>query len=363
MAATRLILGTRKGVIILDAAGGGWTPRAATQLGIPVPYAVSDPRSGRLWASLDHGHWGQKLVHSDDDGATWAEVAAPVYPEGEELKPGKPASLRLIWVITPGPADQPGRLWLGTEPGGLFRSDDGGGSWQLVESLWRHPSRPDNWFGGGRDEAGIHSVLVDPRDSRRVLVGVSCAGVFESRDDGVTWTTANRGLKAGYLPDPDVDVGHDPHLVVGCPTNFDALWQQNHCGIFRSRDGGANWSQVSEEGGPAHFGFAVAVDPADGDTAWVVPAIADECRVAVGGALCVSRSEDGGKTWTALRKGLPQEHCYDIVFRHALDIDDSGRTLAFGSTSGNLYVSGDRGDSWQCLGTHFPPIYSVRFAQ
>jgi len=224
-----------------------------------------------------------------------------------------------------------------------------------VKGLWNHPSRPEHWFGGGRDEPGIHSILVDPRDEKRILVGISCAGVFETKDGGRTWAPRNAGLKARYLPNPDVEVGHDPHLVAWCASDPDALWQQNHCGIFKS-----TWVEVTQRKGPARFGFPIAVDAGDPKTAWVIPAVSDECRTAVGGALCVARTENGGKKWEMLRDGLPQEDCYDIVFRHALDL--SGDTLAFGSTTGNAYWSDDRGESWREIGHNFPPIYSVRFA-
>lgn len=354
-----LIFGTRKGTILFDRKGSDWKYRSVSHLGLNVSYAALDPRTGVLWACLDHGHWGRKLQRSRDLGATWEEVPCPAYPEGSTIREGVPATMRYLWVLQPGPADQPKTIYIGTEPGGLFVSRDGGETFVLVESLWNHPSRL-GWFGGGRDEAGIHSVVIDPRDSRHVFVGVSCAGVFESTDGGATWAPRNRGLKADYLPDSSVEVGHDPHLLVACPAAPECMWQQNHCGIFRTTDGGRNWQDVSQAGGPAYFGFAVAVDARDPQTAWVVPGVKDECRVAVNQALCVCRTTDGGLNWTALRKGLPQEQCFDIVFRHGLDL--AGDVLAFGSTTGNAYVSHDRGDSWRSLGSSLPPVHSVRFA-
>jgi hypothetical protein len=354
-----ILLATRKGLLFVEPTATGSRLTREVFPGVPVAYAAADPRTGVLWATLDHGHWGQKLQRSRDGGATWEEVAAPKYPEGAEIKPGVPATLRYLWVFAPGGADQPRRLYLGTEPGGLFRSDDGGDTWQLVEGLWNHPSRPVCWMGGGRDHPGIHSVIVDPRDSRRLLVGISCAGVFETTDDGATWAPRNRGLSAPFLPDPNTEVGHDPHLVAACAAHPDVLWQQNHCGIFRSADGSASWQDIAQPGGPAFFGFAIAADPQDPLTAWVVPAKADEQRMAVGGALCVCRTTDGGKSWQTLTRGLPQERTYDIVLRHALD--QQGDALAFGSTTGNVFLSVDRGESWTELGHNFPPVYAVRF--
>jgi len=357
----RLILGTRKGLLILERDGLRWKRTVTAHEGIPVPYAIRDPRTDVLWASLDHGHWGQKLTRSSDGGVTWSEVTQPAYPEGAILTGDTPATLRYLWVIQPGGVDEPDRLYLGTEPGGLFVSDDGGEHFALNEALWGHPSRTEEqWFGGGRDHAGIHSVLIDPRDSAHLSVGVSCAGVFQSHDHGKTWAPTNQGLRADFLPDPTVEVGHDPHLLVQCTSAPDRQWQQNHCGIYRSTDGGATWTDVSESNGPASFGFAIAVDPDDGDTAWVVPAIADQKRMAIDGALCVCRTTDGGASWTALREGLPQEDVFDVVFRHGLD--QRGDRLAFGSTSGNLYVTDDRGESWQTVSNNLAPVYSVRFA-
>lgn len=368
MAKRHLLLGTRKGLIVFERSGGGWRFLRLCHAGAAVPYAVIDPRSGMLWCCLDHGHWGAKLQRSSDLGETWMEVEAPKYPDGAELGaslPGleagegpRPATLKYLWVIQPGAEDQPDRLYAGTEPGGLFVSGDGGNTFEINEPLWNHPTRKTHWFGGGRDNPGIHSVAIDPRGGGRLLVGISCAGVFETTDGGQTWAPRNKGLTAEFLPDPETDVGHDPHLLVQCRSEPDVLWQQNHCGIFRSADGGANWVNVSEPEGPAHFGFAIACDPERGDTAWVVPAQSDQVRAAYNGYLCVCRTEDRGQSWQTLRGGLPGGQCYDIALRHALDYDSN--ELVFGTTTGNVYVSADRGDSWSCLGNNFPPVYSVR---
>jgi photosystem II stability/assembly factor-like uncharacterized protein len=362
-----MIVGTRKGLLTLGRGKRGWNVKDYALAAAPVPYAFRDVRTGFLWASLDHGHWGAKLNRSRDGGKTWEEIEAPKYPKSARIKPwtlgGKkvPATLTYIWIIAPGGDDQPERMYLGTEPGGLFRSDDGGETFALDKSLWNHPSRMDKWFGGGRDNAGIHSVMVDPRDSARVLIAVSCAGVFETLDDGRTWNPRNKGLHADFLPDPKAEVGQDPHFICASPEHPDRIWMQNHCGIYASRDGAKTWKRVSKAGETAHFGFAIAADREDPDTAWVVPAISDTHRTAVGGSLCVCRTNDGGKTWKTLRSGLPQKHSYDVTFRHALDASEG--TVAFGTTTGNLYVSENRGQSWTCLGSNFPPVYSVRFAE
>jgi len=354
-----LMLGTRKGLITYQRHGTSWKPKDTHFLGIPVSLTHVDTRNGTWWACLDHGHWGQKLHKSEDQGASWEEVEAPKYAEGLEVKEGEAAVVRYLWAFGEGGKDHSDILYIGTEPGGLFESTDAGKSFSLNESLWNHPSRKDHWFGGGRDYPGIHSIVVDPRDSSHIYIGISCAGVFESKDRGKSWAVKNKGLRADFLPDPAADVGHDPHLLVSCPSQPDALWQQNHCGIFKSTDGANSWQEVTQENGPAKFGFAVAVDEKDPNRAWVVPAVSDEVRVAVDNALCVCRTDDGGASWNDFRTGLPQKDCYDIVFRHALDVTDD--TLAFGTTTGNLYLSHDAGERWQCLNSNLPMVYSVAF--
>lgn len=364
----RLLLGTRKGLIVVTRTARGWEVGDLLQPGVPIAYACRDPRDGVWWASEDHGHWGTKLARSRDEGVTWERLPAPKYPDGATWgAESKPASLELIWVIQPGPDDRPGRIYLGTNPGGLFvrdgepDPDDTTGGWRLVTGLWEHPSRP-GWFGGGRESPGIHSVVVHPRDSRVLWVAVSCAGVFRSDDEGASWRPTNKGLHADFLPDPDVEVGFDPHLMVQVQGHPDVIWQQNHCGVFVSRDAGVTWQDVSETGAGrrVRFGFPIAVDHAQPDVAWVVPGHSDGQRTTVDGALRVCRTDDGGRTWKELTAGLPARNAWDVVYRHALDV--RGDRLAFGSTTGNAYVSEDRGESWSELGHNLPPVYSVRFA-
>ncbi|MFG0329872.1 MAG: WD40/YVTN/BNR-like repeat-containing protein [Phycisphaerales bacterium] len=373
----RILVATRKGLFDLrrnGAAGASkWSIDRVSFLADNCTMVMRDPRGangGDLYAALNHGHFGCKLHRSEDDGANWTEIAAPAYPENTVIEPNemnlykeaRPATLELIWALEPGGADQPGRLWLGTIPGGLFRSDDRGESWSLVESLWNHPGRA-KWFGGGYDRPGIHSIIVDPRDSSHVTLGVSCGGVWETRDDGATWELLGEGLQAEYMP-PD-QAGdreiQDPHLIAACANDPDKMWIQHHNGIFRSTDGAKNWEWIREVE-PSGFGFGVAVHPRDGDTAWFVPAIKDEHRVPVDGKLVVTRTRDGGKSFDILRDGLPQKHAYDLVFRHALIVDESGDRLAFGSTTGSLWTSDNGGDSWSLVSAHLPPVYAMRFA-
>lgn len=389
-----ILLGTRKGTVIVERSNAAWRPRSILHAGISVCYAVRDPRDGTLWASLDHGHWGPKLSRSRDGGATWEDVLSLKYPVGAryivkylpppDFDPQTPvaqpeykdATVFKIWHLAFGNADEPGRLYAGTIPGGLFVSDDGGDSWELNRPLWNHESRGGDLFSGdassenrwggtpasidyGVFEPGIHSIVIDPHDSNHIHVAVSSAGVLESTDGGLSWTGRNHGLLMDYLPNPAADWGHDPHFMTHCSGEPNHFWQQNHCGVFYSDDGAQNWKKVSMPDRGVHFGFPVAVDAHNGRTAWVVPACADSERMAIGGGLCVARTTDGGQSWQSFRTGLPQQDAYDIVLRHGLDV--AGDCLCFGSTTGNVYLSEDRGESWQCLGNHFPPVHSVRF--
>ncbi|MCB9824396.1 MAG: hypothetical protein R3F05_13600 [Planctomycetota bacterium] len=384
----RILVGTRKGTFFVDRGGSGWSMRLAGHRGSGVNYVARDPNTGTTWALLGHGHWGAKLSRSTDDGATWSDAPQLKYPEGARhyLPPPpsdtgagegapvlKPATLLKLWVMAFG---GDGAIHIGTIPGGLFTSRDGGESFDLVRGLWDHESRGGDlfsgegngttkWFGtpaaDGEFSPGIHSVVVDPRDPKHMYVAISTAGVLETTDGGETWHVRNTGLIMDYSPDPtDEWAGHDPHFVALCTSDPDHVWQQNHCGVFASTDAAATWKRVSAPDQGVHFGFPVAADEKDGNTAWLVPGHSDAQRTTVDGGLFVARTEDGGATWQQLRKGLPQEHAYDVVYRHALD--NAGDRLAFGSTTGNLYVSEDRGDSWTSVASNLPPIYSVRFA-
>jgi hypothetical protein len=350
----RMLVATRKGLLTLKR-NGGWSVAASDFPGIAVTATLRDPRDGALYAVLKHGHFGTKLHRSDDDGKSWKELPAPAFPPDAAGEP----NLFQVWTIEPGGADQPGRLWAGALPAGLFRSDNRGESWQLVRALWDVPERA-KWAGGGYDEAGIHSISPDPRDSKRVFVGISCGGVWETRDDGANWTLQGNGLIAAYLPPEQAGTRElqDPHRVARCAAAPDTLWIQHHNGIFRSTDAGVNWTQLKTPGDD--FGFAVAAHPKDPNTAWFVPGMKDELRMPRGGALAVTRTRDGGRTWDTLRGGLPQRDAFDLIYRHGLDIDATGNELAMGSTTGALWTSDDAGERWQLVNAHLPPIYAVR---
>ncbi len=353
-----LLAATRKGLFVLRRHGDGWELDREAFLGDPVSLAVQDPSSGRLYAALKLGHFGAKLHVSDDDGANWRESACPAFPKSQEE--GAPSVLE-IWALEFGGTDR--SIWAGTIGGGLFRSTDAGESWNLVESLWNHPDRK-KWLGGGNEAPGIHSICVDPRDPRHVTLAVSCGGVWQSDDEGASWRPTSKGMYAEFMPpdrreDPAIQ---DPHCLVQCRAQPDSLWVQHHNGVFHSTDGAETWHEITAIR-PSKFGFPVAVHPNNPDRAWFVPAVKDECRIPVDGAVVVARTSDGGQSFELLREGLPQRHAYDLVLRHALAIDTAGAWLACGSTSGHLWLSGDQGDRWRLAAGHLPPIYGLRFAR
>ena len=361
-----LLVATRKGLFRIRRGHDGWTIEHADFLGDNVTLTFTYQRDGRHYAALDHGHFGVKLHRSN--GAGWEEIAAPVYPpkpEGIEDNDmwGNPLAWTTarIWALRTGGPEEPGVLWCGTLPGGLFRSTDHGDSWTMIRSLWDHPKRKQ-WMGGGADGAGIHSIIVDPRDSRCVWIAVSTGGIWFTDDAGATWAQRGEGMRAEHVPpefthDP---IAQDVHCLTQCEAAPERMWVQHHNGIFVSSDAGRTFTE-STGVQPSAFGFPVVVHPRDPDTAWFVPGIKDEKRIPPGGRLVVTRTRDGGESFETLTHGLPQSHAYDVVYRHALAIDDTGERLAFGSTTGGLWVSEDAGDNWSIVTHTLPPVHAVRF--
>jgi photosystem II stability/assembly factor-like uncharacterized protein len=364
-----ILVSTRKGLFtVTRSASGTWDIAAADFLGDNVTLALHDRRSGNAYAALDHGHFGVKM-HRRERGGAWQEIAAPAYPpkpEGLEENDmwGRPLpwSTVRVWALETGGPDEPGTLWCGTIPGGLFKSTDHGATWQIMSALWEHPKRKQ-WMGGGADLPGLHCVLVDPRNSKHVSVAVSTGGIWHTTDGGATWEQRGQGMRAEHVP-PELihdPIAQDVHCLAQCPAAPERMWVQHHNGIFISDDAGRNFREITDVK-PSVFGFPVVVHPKKPDTAWFVPEIKDEKRIPVGGRLVLTRTRDGGKTFEVLSKGLPQSHAYDVVYRHALTIDATGDRLAFGSTTGGLWVSEDQGDSWVCVSHTLPPVYAVRFA-
>ncbi|MEQ8665031.1 MAG: hypothetical protein RIC16_04845 [Rhodospirillales bacterium] len=356
----RLYVGSRKGLFELARTAAGWDIADSHFMGDPVSaiYALGDT----VIAALDLGHFGAKLWRRDGNGE-WREIGMPAFPQrpADAGDDPHPWTVGKIWNLTSGGID--GRIWAGTMPGGLFRSDDCGDTWSLVDAFWTMPERR-RWFGvAGGEMPGISSVHVDSADPDEIRVGISCGGVWASHDGGASWRQAGRGFLNEYMP-PDQQgdpIAQDIHQLAHCSAKPSVMWCQHHSGVYRSEDQGENWTELTAAT-PSRFGFAVVAHPRDPDTAWFVPAIKDEKRYPVDAALVVSRTRDGGKTFEVLRDGLPQRHVYDLVYRHAMAIDETGDGLAFGSTSGGLWTSGDGGDTWSGINARLPPIACVRFA-
>ena len=271
-----LFVSTRKGLFRFQRSGGKWQQTYVAFLGQPVTAFLADPRTGHWYAALNLGHFGAKLHRSTNQGATWEELTMPTLPKSEDKDA---PSLNQIWALEAGGADQPGLIWAGSLPAALFRNDrNGEGDWQLVEGLWNLPDRA-KWFGGGTDDTALHTLCIDPRNSSRLVIAISCGGVWRSEDAGASWTCRSKGLFAEYMPpdrreDPAIQ---DPHRIVQCRDKPDHFWCQHHNGIFFSTNDLESWQFA----GP-RFGFGVAVHPKEPAKAWFVPAIKDEVRVPAG---------------------------------------------------------------------------------
>jgi hypothetical protein len=350
---TELLVGTRKGLFALQGdPGGPFDVSARAFAGELVEHAMRDPRTGRVLASVTSPFYGPKIWYADDPAGEWEQASGVALPEGGE------AALERIWVIVAGEAD--GTLYAGGDPGVLFESRDGGTSWELNRGLWEHPSRKF-WQPGG---AGLclHSIATWPGDPDRLAVGISAAGVWLTDDGGATWRSGIEGLVARYVPEeaPPEQIGLCVHRVHRAPTRPERLFMQFHGGVYRSDDGAETWTDIGA-GLPSDFGFPLAIDPADPDSAYVVPLTADTDRVTPDSRVRVYETRDAGASWAPRGDGLPQEHAYLTILREAFDWAGAGQSLElyFGATSGDVFGSGDAGASWGSVATRLPPVLSV----
>ena len=366
-----LLIGTRKGLWVLgaDAARTSWSCRGPIFLGHVVNHAVLDPRDREsLVVGISTGHLGPTVFRSNDLGRSWKEATRPpAFAAGDAL--GR--SLRRVFWLTPGHESEPGTWYAGGTPQGLFRSDDGGDTWEPVSGWNDHPSWqtwaewPDE--EGTPDGSMLHSVNVDPRDPDHLYIGLSGGGVFESTDGGSDWAPLNAGSLATFFPDPNPEFGQDPHCVRLHPLQPDRLYQQNHCGIYRMERPEGRWQRIGENM-PAEvgdIGFPVELHPRDPDTAWVFPMDGTDVwpRTSPDGKPAVYVTRDAGESWTRCDGGLP-ERGWLTVKRQAMTVDAGDPVgVYFGTTSGEVWASTDEAASWSPVLRYLPEIYSVECAE
>jgi photosystem II stability/assembly factor-like uncharacterized protein len=354
-----LMVGTRKGAFLFRSRPERRTFSISGPSfeGIPVYHMMEDPRDGpRFYAAVNHEMWGPRIYRSTDLGESWNEL--PAQPRLKGRGRGRKArSVKRIWHVAPGLPGQAGRLYAGVDPGALFRSDSDGESWEEVQGINDHPTRP-RWFPGAGGLC-LHSIALDGTAPERLYVGISAAGVFRSDDGGRTFVPANRGVRADFLPDKYPEVGQCVHKLLLHPARPGRLFQQNHCGFYRSDRRGERWKDLSKRL-PSRFGFGLALHPHDPDTLYTVPMKADMNRITVDDSFAVYGSRDAGESWRRLDKGLPRP-AYLNVLREALATDQCDPAGIYaGTTTGQLFGSRDEGKSWRLLAGYLPPINSVR---
>jgi len=346
----QLLVGTRKGLFTIrgDDERRSFEVQGPYLKGWTINHAVSDPRDGVLYACTNNWVYGGTVHRSDDDGATWERSENLGLPEKSGLK------LASTWHLEPGHTTEPGTLWLGGEPAVLFRSEDSGASWEVNEAVLEHETRA-RWEPGA---GGLitHSITLDREDPKKLWIGISAAGVFRTEDGGATWKPANQGTEACFFPENRFpEVGQCVHKVLAHPGRAGRLWQQNHCGVYRSDDSGESWERLDLNGLPSGFGFALALDPSDPDTAFVIPEESAENRVTCDGRIGIYRTTDAGVSWKLI---VVEEPAWAAVLREGMSFDDEA--VYAGTQSGHVYALRD-GEVVEAA-RHLPPILSVEAA-
>jgi photosystem II stability/assembly factor-like uncharacterized protein len=365
MSSVRLLVGTKKGAFILTSDGKrkNWDITGPHFAGWEIYHMKGSPVDpNRLYASQCSGWFGQMIQRSNDGGKTWAPVDNKFVYEGT---PGThlwydgtphPWEFKRVWHLEP-LLTNPDHVLAGVEDAALFQTMDGGESWQEMPGLRNHGSG-SKWQPGAGG-MGLHTILLDPKNPKRIFIAISAAGVFRTEDGGKTWQPANKGLRSEFIPDPNAEVGHCVHRIALHPTRPDVLFMQKHWDVMRSDDGGISWREVSGNL-PTDFGFPIDVHAHEPETIYVVPIKSDSEHYPPDGKLRVYRSRSGGNEWEALTKGLPQSDCYVNVYREAMAVDSLDSCgIYFGTTGGQVYASTDAGDSWTAIRRDLPAVLSV----
>ncbi|MDA0264133.1 MAG: exo-alpha-sialidase [Chloroflexi bacterium] len=389
MSTIRVLAGTRKGAFILTSDGSRkqWQIAGPFFGGWEIFHMNGSPADpNRLYASQTTAWFGQIIQRSDDGGKTWFQPGTPPgehatspegFPMGESNKfvydnsprTGKPLGdhifydgtprpweFKRVWHLEPSLAD-PDIVYAGVEDAALFRSLNGGTTWEEMAGLRGHESG-DQWAPGAGGMC-LHTVILDPTDAQRMYVGISAAGVFRSDDGGDSWRPMNQGLRSDLLPDPVAEIGHCAHHISMHPSRPEVLFLQNHWNVFRSDDGGGAWQEVNGNL-PSDFGYPIQVHPHEPDTVYVVPISSGFEHWPPDGKLRVFRSRTGGNEWEALTQGLPQQDCYVNVLRDAMAVDSlESAGVYFGTTGGQVYASADGGDNWTAIARDLPAVLSV----
>ena len=355
---TELLVGTKKGLFVLQGDPSAARPFSLAARAFPgdvVEFAIRDPRTGRYFASVTSGFYGPRIMFADDPTGDWQQAQGPAFPEGTDT------SVERVWAIKPGEAD--GVLYAGVAPAALFVSTDGGERWTLNEALWSERHAGD-WQPGAGGLA-LHSICPWPGDPNRLAIGISAAGVWITEDAGATWRTGYPGLVPLYMPeeqraDTNVLCVHNMHRA---PIRPERLFLQFHGSVYRSDDEGASWIDIAE-GLPSGFGFPMTLDPADPDSAYVIPLVGAEDRVTPDAKVRVYATRDAGGSWSACENGLPDREAYLTILRQAFDHEGEGASLGlyFGATSGDVFGSPDAGATWFSVHERLAPVTSVRVA-
>ena len=365
MSGVRVLVGTRKGAFILTADGArrDWKVEGPLFGGWEIMHVHGSPADpNRLYASQWTGWHGQVVQRSDDGGRTWEPVGNTFAYEGEtgthQWYDGTPHPWEFarVWHLEPSP-DDPDTVFAGVEDAGLFRSTDGGLTWQELPALRTH-STGSAWQPGAGGLC-LHTIIIDPADAQRMYVAISAAGAFRTEDGGKSWQLATAGLRSDFLPEPEAKVGHCVHNLAMHPSRPATLFMQKHWDVCRSDDAGDHWTEVSGNL-PSDFGFPISVHAHEPETVYVVPILSDAEHYPPDGKLRVARSRIGGNEWELLTNGLPQSDCYVNILRDAMAVDTLDSCgVYFGTTGGQVYASPDSGETWAPIVEHLPPVLSV----